>query len=107
MKVRFTADYDHRWPSRAITAFKADYEGTVKREVGETAIAKGKATEVSARATPASDAGKVSGRSNAVGGGDIGSLAPKRARGIRGGTGRDGDGESPAVPGTVNPSDAQ
>lgn len=107
MKVKFTADYDHRWSSRAVTAFKAGYEGTVKREVGEAAISKGKATEVVARATPASDAGKVSGRSDALGGGDTGSPAPERTRGIRGGTGRDSDGAGAAVPGAVNPSDAQ
>lgn len=46
MKVKFIADYNHRWPSRAMTFFPAGYEGTVKREVGESAIAKGKATEV-------------------------------------------------------------
>lgn len=48
MKVKFTADYNHRWPSRAMTFFPSGYEGTVKREVGEAAIAKGKATEVRA-----------------------------------------------------------
>ncbi|MEC9018325.1 MAG: hypothetical protein VYC29_10480 [Pseudomonadota bacterium] len=48
MKVKFTADYNHRWPSRAMTFFPAGYEGTVKREVGEAAIAKGRATEVRA-----------------------------------------------------------
>ncbi|MFK4794665.1 hypothetical protein [Sphingobium sp. ZW T5_29] len=56
MKVRFTADYDHKWPSRAMTAFKAGYEGTVKREVGERAISKGKATEVRNPDTAAGDA---------------------------------------------------
>lgn len=49
MKVKFIADYNHRWPSRAMTFFPAGYEGTVKRDVGELAIAKGKATEVRAR----------------------------------------------------------
>lgn len=56
MKVKFTADYDHRWPSRAMTSYKAGYEGTVKREVGERAIAKGKATEVRKPDTSAGDA---------------------------------------------------
>lgn len=46
MKVRFTLPYDHRWPSRAVTHFPAGYKGTVKREVGVAAIAKGKATEI-------------------------------------------------------------
>lgn len=56
MKVRFTQDYDHRWPSRAVTAFKAGWEGAVRREVGEAAIAKGKATEAEKPAKPKSDA---------------------------------------------------
>lgn len=42
-KVRFTADYDHRWPSRARTAFRKGWEGRVKREVADAAIAAGKA----------------------------------------------------------------
>lgn len=56
MKVRFTQEYDHRWPSRAVTAYKAGWEGTVKREVGEAAISKGKATEAGKPAKPSSDA---------------------------------------------------
>jgi hypothetical protein len=46
MRVRFTADYDHKWPSRASTAYKAGMVLTVKRDVGEAAISKGKAVEV-------------------------------------------------------------
>lgn len=46
MRVHFTLPYDHRWPSRAVTHFPAGFTGTVKREVGRAAIAKGKATEV-------------------------------------------------------------
>lgn len=107
MKVRFLADYDHRWPSRAITAFKAGYEGTVKREVGEAAISKGKATEIDSRATPSSDATENDGRANRLGGGHIGSPASARAGGNRGRADRNGDGASAAVPGAVNPSDAQ
>lgn len=56
MKVRFTQNYDYRWPSRAITAFKAGWEGTVKREVGESAISKGKATEIEKAAKSNGDA---------------------------------------------------
>lgn len=56
MKVHFTADYDHRWPSRAITAFKAGMTLTVRRVVGQAAIDKGKATEVVARGKAVSDA---------------------------------------------------
>lgn len=56
MRVLFTADYDHRWSSRAVTAFKADWSGTVKREVAEAAIAKGKATALRRPAKQANDA---------------------------------------------------
>jgi hypothetical protein len=42
--VTFTADYNHRWPSRAVTFFPSGYTGSVKREVEEAAIAKGVAT---------------------------------------------------------------
>lgn len=44
MRVRFIKDYDHRWPSRAISAFKAGFVGSVKAEVWEGAQAKGAAT---------------------------------------------------------------
>jgi hypothetical protein len=54
-KIIFSADYDHRWPSRAITAYKAGWSGTVKREVSDAAIAKGKATEVERSAKVPSD----------------------------------------------------
>lgn len=39
MYVIFTAKYDHKWPSRAVTAYRAGYRGNVKREVAEGAIA--------------------------------------------------------------------
>ncbi len=55
MKVHFAQDYDHRWPSRAVTAFKAGWSGTVKREVGEAAIAKGKATRIDNRGSARGD----------------------------------------------------
>jgi hypothetical protein len=41
--LEFTADYDHRWPSRAVTAFKAGQKVHVKDEVAEGAIAKKRA----------------------------------------------------------------
>jgi hypothetical protein len=56
MRVRFTANYDHRWPSRAMTMFKAGWSGTVKREVADAAIAKGKATALRRPAKQAGDA---------------------------------------------------
>jgi len=49
MKVLFTARYDHKWPSRAVTCFPEGWSGRVKREVAAAAIAKGKATEMKSR----------------------------------------------------------
>lgn len=46
MKVRFTSDYDHRWRSGCVTAFKAGWAGTVKRDAGRAAVKKGKAEEI-------------------------------------------------------------
>lgn len=51
--VRFLADFDYTWPSRAVTAFKAGYEGPVKRCVSRAAIAAGKAEFVSRDNAPA------------------------------------------------------
>lgn len=107
MKVRFTADYDHRWPSRAITAFRAGYEGTVKREVGERAIAKRKATEVSAPAKPDSDASGDNQRPDALGGGDTRPSDAGRARGVRRKPGRNGNGTGSALPSNQLAGDAQ
>lgn len=38
--VRFGADFDYTWPSRAVTAFKAGWQGRVKAEVATAAEAK-------------------------------------------------------------------
>lgn len=46
MRVKFTKDYDHEYESRAQQNFPAGLELTVKREIGEAAIAAGKAKEV-------------------------------------------------------------
>lgn len=35
--VRFGRDFDYTWPSRAVTAYKADWQGRVKVEVAEAA----------------------------------------------------------------------
>ena len=43
-KVKFAKQYDHRWPSRAVTKFPAGYEGTVKDEVAAGAVAAGALT---------------------------------------------------------------
>lgn len=42
-QVKFTARYDHTWPSRAVTAYPAGFIGSVKKEVAEAAFAAGKA----------------------------------------------------------------
>lgn len=96
MKVHFTADYDHRWPSRAVTAYKAGMILTVRRVVGEAAIGKGKATEITRRATPVSDAITNDGRADSLVGNDTRSPDAGRAGRIRGGNcrSRDGDGAS-------------
>lgn len=41
--VRFVEAYDHRWPSRAVTAYPAGFVGNVKGVVASGAIAAGKA----------------------------------------------------------------
>jgi hypothetical protein len=41
--VKFSADYDHVWPSRAHTAFKAGMTVFVRKDVAEAAFAAGKA----------------------------------------------------------------
>jgi hypothetical protein len=41
--VRFTANHDHRWPSRARTAYKQGMTVFVKDEVAERAISLGRA----------------------------------------------------------------
>ena len=48
MRIRFSDDYDHPWPSGAETAYKAGMELTVPRTAGEAAIAAGKGKEVRA-----------------------------------------------------------
>lgn len=71
MRVRFTADYNHRWPSNAATFYPAGYEGTVRRVVGEAAVAKGRATEIVGRGRPAGDGGlSFGGRRGSVAGTD-------------------------------------
>jgi hypothetical protein len=45
-RVTFTANYDHTWASRAVTAYKAGWTGTVKDEVAVGAIAAGAAEQV-------------------------------------------------------------
>lgn len=60
--VRFSRNYDHRWPSRAISAYKADggVDGhglyAVKREVQAAAIEAERATKARAPAKGGSDA---------------------------------------------------
>jgi len=59
--ARFSSDYDHRWPSRAVSHYRVDggVDGDglyqVKREVLDAARAAGKATEAKKPAKAASD----------------------------------------------------
>ena len=53
MRVRITENYDYRWPSRAVSAFKASEEPiTVKKSVGEALVAAGAAVEVDGSDAP-------------------------------------------------------
>lgn len=56
MHVRFiNGGYNHTWPSRAVTHYPDGYEGTVKREVAEAAIAAGRAEKTKRSAGESSD----------------------------------------------------
>lgn len=57
-RVKFSADHDHEWPSGAVTAFKNNWEGTVKEEVAVAAVAAGKARRTRLVADPATAATK-------------------------------------------------
>lgn len=53
MRVQITENYDYRWPSRAVSAFKASEEPiTVKKSVGEDLLAAGVAVEVDGTDAP-------------------------------------------------------
>lgn len=95
MKVHFTADYDHRWPSRAISAFKSGTTATVKREVGQAAIDKGKATEIIRHAKSISDAITNDERADSLVGNDTRSPDARCAGGIRGRNRGSGHGDGP------------
>lgn len=51
-QVKFVQDYNHTWPNRAQTAFKAGWEGNVKAEVADAAIALGRAKKAPKLAAP-------------------------------------------------------
>jgi hypothetical protein len=40
-RVKFSAPYDHEWPSGAVTAYRNNWEGSVKEEVAVAAVAAG------------------------------------------------------------------
>lgn len=50
-RVKFTANYDHTWPSGAMTNYPSNYEGRVKAEVAERAVGLGKARRVGTAST--------------------------------------------------------
>lgn len=45
-RVKFSRKYNHRWPSGAETAYPNNWEGAVKGEVAEAAVAAGAARRV-------------------------------------------------------------
>ncbi|UXT99916.1 hypothetical protein [Agrobacterium tumefaciens] len=54
-RVRFTQDFDYR-PAPSVTiAYKAEWEGTVKRECAKAAVAAGKAEWIGRDAEAQSD----------------------------------------------------
>lgn len=97
MKVLFHKNYDYRWPSRAVTAFKAGWSGRVKKEAGEAAIMKGRATLIPEDDKPAADA--QHGPADSVGGGDPRPADVSRGRARRGRNSSDGDGANIALGG--------
>lgn len=42
-RVKFTRNFDYTWPNRSVTAYPNNYEGRVKAEVAEAAVAAGAA----------------------------------------------------------------
>lgn len=97
MRVLFHRDDDHKWPSRAVTAFKAGYEGTVHRHAGAAAIAKGVATEVPRPAKAAPHGTDENGRADSVGGSDHRPAVPGGAGGAGGHSGRDRGADGGAI----------
>lgn len=89
MKVSFIHDYSHYWPSRAITHFRAGWSGTVKREVGEAAVSKGKAKEVRSRGKHAGGSELLAQQNH----GHDAAPSPGRDAGIGGGNGNDDGGD--------------
>jgi hypothetical protein len=64
MRIKTSRPHDHTFPSGAVMAIPDGWEGTVKREVGEGAVAAGAAKEVRAPRTskPASSSAAKSPR---------------------------------------------
>lgn len=48
MYIIFERDWDYKWPSRAVSAYKKGWRGRVKKDVGKAAIKAGAAVEGSA-----------------------------------------------------------
>lgn len=58
--VKFTANYDYRWPSGAVTAFEEGMVVNVKQEVADAAIAD-KAAKTTTKPKPGEDGHETSG----------------------------------------------
>lgn len=77
--ARFTKQYEHRWPSRAISVYKPDrgLDGKglyqVKAEVLKAALAAGRATEARAPGGPVR-----AGKTDMVGNGDREAFMPQQ-----------------------------
>lgn len=97
-RVKFTADYDYRWPSGAVTAYPNNWEGSVKEEVAEAAVAAGKArrTRLTKETVPAkrSSTGRKRGRPR------------RKAEGVKGGK-IDQAEPAPTLPGNLPPELAE
>lgn len=74
-RVKFTADFDYTWPSRAMTFYPNNWEGPVKEEVAEAAVRAGRARRTRLVADPAPSKGKGKGRPRKA----------RRVEGIKGG----------------------
>lgn len=50
-RVKFHRNYDHTWPSRAMSAYPNNWEGRVPREVADAAVKAGAASRVGTPST--------------------------------------------------------
>lgn len=98
VRVKFSRPHDHRWPSGAETHYPENWEGSVKQEVAESAVAKGAArrTRLTTKKVPAkrSSTGRKRGRPR------------RRVEGVKGGK-IDQAQPAPTLPGNLPPELAE